>query len=368
MPAKKLSPKVARTTVAAVAQAVSEGMYLNEPEVVHQASAIAHAARILGIDHQSVRRHLNRSEELYGLTVESVLRKRAPDEDDDLGDGLEVLDRHAAANTEYIEKSRKRWRRHIPVRLEPFGIAIFGDMHVDNKGTDLNRLKSDLFLCAAAGVRCINIGDTLDNFHWTGKLASKQASNRMSEKEGLEVARWVVRDSGCIFDAHILGNHDSWAGGPYSALFQEWARHAAHPTRFYDWIVGLTYAWEGGEYNLLAAHDFKGHSIHNPLHGLFRRAKDDGTFDGYVAGHRHNAADGSFENAFRGKRYDYCRVGSYKKWDDYGHVKGFDQQSEGESAMFVINPLADELSGRCRVLPSISEGLEFLEMKRRNYA
>lgn len=367
MPTPPLSAKVARRTVSAVAQAVSEGMYLGEPEAVNQKSAVAEVARRLGLNHRTVKKHLERGEELYGLTVDGILRKRDPDEDDDLGDGLETLDRHAESNAEYISKSRKKWRRIIPVKPEPFGIAVFGDMHSDNKGTDLEQLKSDLFLCAAAGVRCVNIGDTLDNFHWTGKLAAKQAANRMSEKEGLEVARWIIRDSGCIFDAHILGNHDAWAGGPYAALFSEWARQAAHPSRFYDWIVGLTYQWEGGEYSLLAAHDFRGSSYINPLHSLFRRAREDGTFDGYVAGHRHNAADGSFENAYRGKRYDYARVGSYKKWDDYAHRSGFDQQVEGSSAMFVVNPLAEEMSGRCRVLPSISEGLEYLEMKRRNW-
>lgn len=368
MPTPQLSAKIARHTVAAVAQAVSEGMYLEEKEHVGQKSAIMHAADVLRIDHRLVRTHLKRANELYGITVDNVLKQRRSFEDDDLPDGLFILERNKGINSEYITSSHAKWQRRVPMPLAPFGVAVFGDMHADNKGTDLDQLKQDLFLCNAAGVRCINIGDTLDNFHYTGKLARKQARNIMSDDEGLAVARWIIRDSGCVFDAHLLGNHDAWAGGPYAHLFQEWARQAHHPTKFYDWIVGITYAWESGEYRLLAAHDFRGSSYINPLHSLFRRAREDGTFDGYVAGHRHNAAEGSFENGFRGKRYDYARVGSYKKWDSYAHRSGFDQQKEGSSCMFVINPLAEDLSGRCRVLPSISEGLEFLEMKRRNYS
>ncbi len=368
MPTQKLSGKLALETVTAIAQAVSEGMYLNEPEVSHQKSAIQHVALILDLNHATIKQRLQRAEELYGLTVDEILRARKLPEDDDLGDGLATLDKHKDANAEYIASSRKKWLRRIPMPLAPFGVAVFGDMHADNKGCDLEQLKTDLYACQASGVRCINIGDTLDNFHWTGKLAPKQAANRMSDEEGLSVARWIIRDSGCIFDAHILGNHDAWAGGPYAHLFQEWARQAYHASKFYDWIVGLTYAWPGGEYRLLAAHDFRGSSYINPLHSLFRRAREDGTFDGYVAGHRHNAADGSFENGFRGKRYDYARVGAYKKWDNYAHRGGFDQQAEGSSCMFVINPLADNLAGRCRVMPSIAEGLEFLEMKKRKYA
>lgn len=367
MPTPQLSRKLAMDTVCAVGEAVERGFYLHEKEDKGQKSAIMEASRTLDISATAVSNRLSRAQERYGLTVERFLARGSAttEEIEDLEDGLGVLKRHSKHNAEYIKKSRTGFIRIVPVRAEPFGVAIFGDMHADNKGTDLEMLKRDLDLAAASGVRSINIGDTLDNFHYTGKLASKAAQNRMSDKEGLALARWIIRDSGVKWDAHILGNHDAWAGSPYAHLFQEWARAAQ--SRFYDWIVRMEYHWEGGSWSLLAAHDFKGHSIHNPLHGLFRRAKDDGTADAYAAGHRHNSADGSFENAFRGKRYNYARVGAYKKWDSYAHRGGFDQQTEGASAMFVIDPLATELSSQCRVHPSIAEGLEVLEMKRRNY-
>lgn len=369
MPTPTLSQELATKAVLEVARAISEGFYYNSPAQPGQRSAIQEVAKRLNIGATAVANRIERAEQLYGITLSdglSVVSAQKPDED--LAGGLDVLTRHAEFNDKYIANSRKKWQRRIPVPKEPFGIAVLGDMHLDNKGTDLNALHSDLSLLAAAGVRTVNIGDTLDNFQYTGKLAREAAKSRMSDEEGLAVAKWVVRDSGVRFDAHILGNHDAWAGGAYAHLFQEWATDASHRSRFYDWIVKLTYCWEGGEYTLLAAHDFKGHSVRNPLHGLFRRANEDGTADGYVAGHRHNAADASFEDGFRDKRYNFARVGSYKKWDQFGHTKGFPQQKEGAACMFVINPWSETLSGRCTVMPSIPEGLEYLNMKKVNYA
>jgi hypothetical protein len=358
---------MALEAVLAVAEQVDRGCYLSEKEETGQTSAIEEAAQFLQIDHKTVRRRLEAAEKRYGLNVTSYTGSAlAPDELEELGDGLAIINQNAEQNAKYIHKHRTGSTRICPVRAEPFGVAIFGDMHADNKGTDLAKLKRDLRLCATSGVRAVNIGDTLDNFHYTGKLASKQAQNRMTDKDGLAVARYIIRDSGVKWDAHILGNHDAWAGAPYAHLFQEWARQAK--TRFYDWMVRLEYHWDGGQFSLLCAHDFKGNSIHNPLHGLFRRAKDDGTADGYAAGHRHNAADASFENGFRGRRYHFARVGSYKKADTYARNGGFDEQRDGESAMFVIDPLSEDAIGRCRVHPSIEEGLEALTAKRRNYS
>jgi len=350
----------------AVAEQIDRGCYIGEKKVNDQRSAIQAAAEYIGLNQRTLRHRLDIARQRYGLSVDNYTGQTLlPDEIEELGDGLEILNQHAEQNSQYIRQHRTGHIRICPVKKEPFGIAIFGDMHADNKGTDLEKLKHDLRLCAASGVRSVNIGDTLDNFHYTGKLASKQAGNRMSDKEGLAVARYIIRDSGVKWDAHILGNHDAWAGAPYAHLFQEWARQAQ--TRFYDWMVRLEYHWDGGSFSLLAAHDFKGHSIHNPLHGLFRRAKEDGTADAYAAGHRHNSADGSFENGFRGRRYYFARVGSYKKADGYARNKGFDEQTDGESAMFVVDPLADDKSSFCRVHPSISEGLEALQAKRLNY-
>lgn len=219
-------------------------------------------------------------------------------------------------------------------------------------------------LLPTSKMRAIQIGDILDNFHKTSKLASKQAANRVTKAEALGLARWLVRDSGVPWDAQILGNHCAWGDDEFAQLLQVWAREAKRPHKFYDWMVKITYSWGDGNYTVLAAHDFKGHSVHNPLHGLMRRSKEDGTADLYAAGHRHTAADGGDENGFRGKHFRYVRVKGYKDWDEYAHVKGFDQQSEGRSAVVVVNPHSETKAGRHRVFLDLAEGAEYLQMLR----
>lgn len=210
------------------------------------------------------------------------------------------------------------------------------------------------------------MGDVVDNFQALGKLASKQANNHMSVKEGLAAARWFIRDCRVKWDAQLLGNHDMWGEEPYSQLVQEWARDAK--TRFYPWAVTLSYQWDGGAFTVFAAHDMKGHSQFNKLHGLMKRALVDGEADLYVGAHRHEAADGSEENGYRGKRYNYLRVKGYKRADEYAWVKQFPEQVGGASGVAVINPRSETMKGRCQIFYSIPEAAETLKMLRSHYA
>lgn len=365
------NPKELRRVVEEAAAILAEGGYYNKgaDKLTGQKSLVMEFAARTGVSHQMVRRQLDAAEQRLGLTPEGLLAGKAVLTEQDLEalpDGLEVLTRHADHNTAYVEAMRRKRVRVIPVRPEPFGIGFIGDPHLDNKGTDLALLKRDMDLLRATGTRAINMGDLLDNFHHTGKLAAKQASNRVSATEALGMARWFVRDSGVKFDAHLLGNHDHWPGDAYATMLQTWASEAK--SRLYDWVVKLVYQWEGGSFTVLAAHDFKGNSIHNPLHGLFRRAMEDGTADLYVAGHRHTAAQSSFENGFRERRYHFVRVKGYKAWDEYAHVKGFPQQVEGASALVVVDPLSTTMAGRVRVFEDIAEGMEYLSLTKQRYA
>jgi len=276
-----------------------------------------------------------------------------------------VLEQSAEANASYIQSQKRRWIRVVPVRKECFAIACIGDPHLDNKGANLARLKADLDLLAATGIRAINMGDLVDNFAHAGRLAKVQANNRVSIKEALAMARWFIRDSGVRFDAHLIGNHDAWAGLEYQTMLNQWCAEAQ--SRVYDWIVRLVYQWEDGSFSILAAHDFKGHSIHNPLHGLMRRATEDGQDDVYVAGHRHNSAEGGFENGFRGKTYRFIRVKGYKDWDGHAHRNGFPQQESGASCLLVVDPFASDVN-RVRTYMDLAEGVEALNYLKSRYA
>jgi hypothetical protein len=341
--------------------------YLSDPEYFWaerdrpgQKSAIQAISEELGLSHNSVRLRIAAAQQRYGWTPEQFLNSARPTDQEleDLPDGYEVLQRNKGVNSEYIAKARKKWRRVIPVRPEPFAVAFVGDPHLDNKGCDLAAIEADLAAIRASGMRAVNMGDILDNFHKTTKLAAKQASNRVTASEALALARWFIRDCGVQWDAHIVGNHCAWLGDQGEQLLKQWGYQAG--SRFYEWTAQITYAWDGGQYTVLASHDFKGGSVYNPVHGLMKRALEDGTADLYVAGHRHTAAQAGAESGFRGKRYEHLRVRGYKKWDEYAFVKGFEQQDEGATGVAVIDPNSETMAGRCRTFLDVLEAQEYL--------
>ena len=364
MPTVPISEAVIRETMRIIASYLSTGeYYLGEKEKTGQKSAVEAAAAELGINSATVSRRIGSAAQRFGWSPRDFIQDvQVVPEDDQIPDGLEVIKRVAPLTESYINRSRKKWRRVVPVRPEPFGIAFIGDPHLDNKGCNLKKLLNDIEIIKASGLRSVQMGDVLDNFHARGKLAEKQADNFMTRKEGLGAARWLTQE--LDWDAFILGNHDKWLGPTGEVLLGEWIR----PNRVFDWIVELTYAWDGGEFKVTAAHDFKGHSGYNPLHANFKRALEDGTSDLYVSAHRHNAAKGDFANGYRGKHYHHLRVKGYKDFDEYAHEKTLPQQVEGHSGVAVINPHSETQEGQCRLFYDLSDAAEHLEMLRKRAA
>lgn len=359
MPTPPLSKAQLKETLIAAARYVEDEKYyfFQEEKRTGQLSAVRAIAADMGIGHNAVSKRISEAERRFGWKPEDFIEEASIPEDDltDLPDGLEVLKHHRKANTEYIDKTRKGRIRVFPVRKEPFAIAFFGDPHMDNKGCNLDKLMEDVELVKASGMRAVQMGDILDNFHATGKLASKQASNRMSIAEGLASARWLVRDSGVNWDAHVLGNHDSWLGPHGEHLIREWAKGC----KVFNWMGQLVYNWGDGSFKVLAAHDFSGSSVYNPLHANFKRALQDGESDLHVSAHKHNAAKADMPNGHRDKHYWHMRVKGYKDEDDYACRGGYELQREGHSGVAVIDPNADTKAGICTTFLDISEGAEY---------
>lgn len=371
MPTCKMSENDIRAAFVHIAELVSTGEYYYETKEKHgQKSALQEvAAQYYGGSHAAVTRRISEGIRRFNYRIEDFITGDAlVPEDDDLPPASEVIARSIAHNTKYIDHARRRWRRRIIVKPEPFCLGFVGDPHLDNSGHDAAAMHRDLQLLAAGGVRSIQMGDLLDFFHKTGKLASKQAASPLTVKEGMAVAKYLVRDSGVRWDAQILGNHDIWADDEWALMVGEWARQAPHPHKVYSWTVEITYDWGDGQFTVLASHDFKGNSIYNPLHGNFKRALEDGTADLYVSGHKHNGAKADMPNEFRKRNYWHCRVAGYKAADGYAFRSGFPQaeHGEGRSMVAVINPLSETRDGKCRMFFDLGEALEWREtLKRR---
>ena len=332
--------------------------------------AILLAAQDMGLVPSTVRHRIAEAERRWGLTVDNCREPQTPhiSPDGERPDPREILRRHSAANDQYIQAKRTK-PVVVPVRMEPFAVAFVGDPHMANVGCNLTALQRDMEILRASGVRAVQMGDLLDNFHKVPKLAEKEAQNRMSVAEGLSLVQWLICESGVNWAAHVLGNHDLWLGEEGVALLREWCRQAR--TRLFDWNARLIFTWEGGQHVIAASHDFKGHSQFNPTHGPGKMALWDGTADTYVAAHRHNHAEAKVPNGWRGKTYQLIRVRGYKDHDSYGagRAQFADHDGmEGRSALLVVNPIAETHDGRQRVFMDLLEGVEYLEMLKRRAA
>jgi hypothetical protein len=336
-----------------------------------QRGAAFYAAEEIGIDVGSVRHRVQQAEIRFGITPDNVL---IPPEEWDTEDGerenpLAILARAKVATNAYITARKKP--QVFMVRPEPFCVALIGDPHLSNRGANLEALHEDVKLLAATGTRAIQLGDILDNFRYTGKLAAKEADNFLTTKQARSLAKWFIAESGVKWDAHVLGNHDAWAGPEGVALLDSWVRQAK--SRLYDWNARLIYRWGDGsrdQHVIAASHDFKGSSIYNPNHGPMKMALEDGTADTYVAGHRHNHGETKFPNGWREKTYQTVRLRGYKSRDSYS--EGRPQFApldfaEGRSALLVVNPLSSTHDGRQRVFMDLSDGIEYTMMLRRRY-
>lgn len=375
MPTKPLTQRELIETLTVVKRYADRGYPMfQEKGGESELGAFAMAEQDLDVTRTTIRGRVIMAKERYGLTIDNLPDIQEPEPEEHNGDRpcpVEVLNRHAALNRDYIAKKRTKPTVFM-VRPEPFCVAFVGDPHLSNAGCNLEALRDDLEFLRATNVRSVQMGDILDNFHKVPKLAAKEAQNRMSIPEALSVAKWMIAESGVRWDAHVLGNHDLWLDAEGIALFGEWVRLAK--SRIYDWNARLIYRWGDGKHDyhaIQASHDIKGHSQYNPVHGPGKMALWDGTADTYVAAHRHNHAEAKVPNGWREKTYQLVRVRGYKDYDSYSAGRAqFPSHDgmEGRSALLVVNPLAETHDGRQRVFMDLAEGVEFCEMLKRRHA
>ncbi len=131
---------------------------------------------------------------------------------------------------------------------------------------------------------------------------------------------------------------------------------------YHDWEARFRLVFPNGwEARIFAAHDFKGHSQWNPLHGPMKAGAMGPEADIYVCGHRHNWATFTYENASRGREQTFIRVRGYKFLDDYARRMGIIEQEGGCSLMTVFDPGKRSIT----TFSDVERGAEFLTMVRK---
>ncbi len=268
-----------------------------------------------------------------------------------------------------FKQEQKAWqsRKWFEIKSKidgPYGICWFGDPHLDDNGCNWPLLEEHIKLCRKTeGMFGANIGDSHNN--WVGRLGRLYAEQDTSRKTAIKLVEWFFRDSGVDWMVILKGNHDMWSGtgDPLDAL-------ASGISPILDWNAQFKIVPpKGRTANIWAAHDFKGHSQWNPLHGPSKKAQmTAAAADLYVCGHKHNWGIFKTEDGDNNRAYTTVRLRGYKYVDSYADVGGFGSQQEGASVVTVFNPYAKTNGQFLNTFEDVEAGSDFLTFLRKKYA
>ena len=359
--------EMAVKTIDMVNQCLSEGYVLEG-----KPSAVMEAAKRLNWSDSTIYYRVRLAERDYGLVPRGVV---VPLKDNNNDFNIEMPDFPEDDDIpvrEIIDQQKKRFKKRsesfaahtwFPIKVkEDKAIAImwFGDPHVDDNGCNWEKLDADVDLCRTTpGLYGANIGDTTNN--WAGRLVRLYAQQDTSVNTARRLAEWFMLDSGVKWLVYILGNHDIWGDGS-AVLAQMAKRYGTHKLALHDWEARFTLKFPGGwDVLVYTAHNFKGSSIWNPMHGPMREGQIGELADLYVCGDKHTSGLFQFENAARGGQVQtFVRVRGYKFLDDYARHLGIKEQNQGCSAVTVLDPKAKSIT----TFLDSEEGVRFLNMKR----
>lgn len=237
----------------------------------------------------------------------------------------------------------------------PIGIVWIGDPHLDDDSCNLPLLRKHVALCATTpGVYAADIGDDTNN--WVGGLMRLFANQDASQETARQLAKWLLAESGLTWILKIIGNHDAWNDG-------ERIIRDMNAVNVHYWRSTMKLVFPNGcELKVDARHNYKGSSIHNPLHGLMRAARTAGGADILVCGHEHHPAH-AWMPTEDGRMPTMVRARGYKWHDTHALSGGFPQHPCGASVMTVIDPSAP-LDGRVTSFTHLEHGAAFLRALR----
>lgn len=245
----------------------------------------------------------------------------------------------------------------------PIGINWFGDPHIGSNGCNIALLRRDVKLVTQTpGMAGANIGDTVDN--WSAKLIRLYADNDVSRKTERTLARWFLRDSGVKWMVWLEGNHDSMDGE-----FSTYLRTInANQIPMMDWRAQFVLAFPNGvKFKIDAAHNHKGHSMWNELHGQERAAVFEEDADLFIAGHHHNWAY-KVKELIDGRVVTLARVRGYKFIDSHADRWQFPSQQQGASGVTIFDPITDSPTERIRFYADVAAGCRKLTYLRELYS
>lgn len=369
MGAPPLDRDLAEQTIQICNECLSEG-FLADATHKQGPGFRKEAATRLGITGPTLMHRLTTIKRVYNMEPDLTLSRSGapgftiqglpPHEDMSAEDIIGHLKTRSAKR---IEAADARKLINVDVHMDgPVGLAMFGDPHVDDDGTDWNALERDVSLVRETpGIMAVNLGDSSNN--WVGRLMGLYAHQETTRAQAMKLIEWLITSIPWV--TTIGGNHDLWGSEHADAI--EIMHHMrelpglyqAHGARLNLRLPG------GAQCRVHVRHDFPGKSQYNAAHALVRETLFSHRDHILGAGHRHQA--GYHPTWFNDPPImcHGCRVGSYKRIDDYSAQKHFKPENWTPAMMAIIDPdFADDPLRFVHICYTIEEGVEYLNWRR----
>ena len=317
------------------------------------------AARSLGWSRPTFCRRLKLSQNSgYKLSISKEVEfPTLPEDDISIEEQLDIMESRFKREHEY--QQAKKWMSYKVNIDGPIGIMWFGDPHIDDNGCNIPLLRKHIKICNdTVALYGANIGDTTNN--WVGRLMRLFADQDTSQKTAQRLAKWFLLESGVDWILWLMGNHDLWNEGDVILRGMN-----IHKIPIEDWGAKFKLVFPNGvEIKINAAHDHKGISQFNPLHGQQKAYLWGEPAHLFIAGHRHNWACMHQEDPEKGFTYWMARARGYKYIDHFSQIHGFPIQQEGAAILTVIDPYADTEAGKMYCFADVEKGAKFLTFLR----
>ena len=373
MPTPKLSREEALRRVATIEQALREGH--PPPGRAGRAgrrNACSVAARRLGLTENASHEWIRRIEVAAGRDIDWSLwpgdvprepvapRFDPPSIPSDDIPVEELIDQLAERFGKRAENAAARkWMRYSLKEPGPYLLAIVGDPHLDDNGCNWPLLKRDVEIMRRPHVHGVMLGDATNN--WSGKLQRLYAHQDVTRDRAWKLAEWFWKAVPWLM--LIKGNHDIWSQSHGQGDPLDWMARGSAGLE--DWQARFEVAAGDHVIRIWAAHDFKGSSLYNPLHGPMRAQRfSSGDADILCAGHQHHWEIFSGEDADKTSRPHWLvRARGYKYLDPHADRHQFASQQHGATIAAVVDP-SREGPAAIQCYADLAEAAEILEFKR----
>jgi hypothetical protein len=316
-------------------------------------------AERLGLSRRRVQEHLKMAHEfgiagpLTGFEFPEIPDKNLPIES--VIDYIQGLTNKAIKHEDAL-----KWFSIKVKSNAPMAVAWMGDPHL-GVGCNWDLLKQDIeTIKATEGMVAANGGDTVDG--WSDRLAFLYSMQDISKETERRLARWFLQEAGIPWLIWLLGNHDSMTGE--FATFLKTINAQTVP--LLDWRAQFKLVFPNKRECLIDyAHNHKGSSIWNPMHGQVRVAKSSAPADIIAGNHLHNWGTMQFElengmvpAMIRSRGYKWIDADNYTKRGQWAH------QNHGASVVTIIDPTADSRENFVTAIPNVQRAALYLKALR----